>query len=100
MKFNQNALAVLAAAGVASTTASANPIQFSNEITKLDKKATFSVQLILDNQQASESEKVAQINQLMKKVKFAKDVQSLQLKEVEESVQRIGQGMTCGDYNL
>lgn len=100
MKLGMNSIATLVAAGVISSAANANPVQLSAELSKLDQKAASSIQVILSNSAISESQKVAQIEVVMKKVNFAKEFQKMRLKVSDESVQKIGQGLTCGDYNL
>lgn len=100
MKLGLNSIATLIAAGVLSSTASANQVQLSAELSNLDQKAASSIQFILDDSSMSESQKVAQIGVVMKKVNFAKEFQKMRMQVSDESVQRIGHGMTCGDYNL
>lgn len=97
---NKNSIAVLVAAGAISSAAIANPTLLSQELLRLDRKATANIQSILQNPQATESEKIIQIGNVMKRIEFAKEVQAMRLKTTEESARSVGQGMTCGDYNL
>lgn len=97
MKLNKNTITALVAAGVISSVANADQ---SQQELSLDQKANSKIEQILSDSQSSESEKLMQINIVMKKVSLAKEFQSMELQELNGSNIKAVGGMTCGDYNL